>query len=264
MTIRNVYNANAYEWLEQLITEHQQVKFSFTNYTAQIEIENQRIVFHPDNKIKKPFGVFQKIKKDIDASGVESPDIDRSQVKYYAFKNTNYPEKFYSVDISSAYATVLKNYELIKPETYNYLLYKIQKEDRLKSVGMLGTTKNTLMFCDGEIVDHNVKVSKYAHWFTFCCYITGEVMELAKQRSGENFLFYWVDGIAVKEGQQEILEYLNELGYPSKIDVIENCRKEGNTLFYSKNGHDKILQIPKKQTIENEQIKQYLEQSNLR
>ena len=118
---------------------------------------------------------------------------------------------------------VLKNYQLIKPETYNYLLYKIQKEDRLKSVGMLGTTKNTLTFCDGEIVDHSVKVSKYAHWFTFCCYITGEVMELARQRAGENFLFYWVDGIAVKEGQQEILEYLNDLGYPSKIDVTKRC-----------------------------------------
>jgi len=253
---------NSEEFLKNQLEVYDKAIYEYTSYTASVIVEDRKFVFHPTSKIKKPFHVFEKVKKEIEKSGVIVPQIDRTKINWHNFSKRKFPEEFYSVDLSSAYASVLLKHKAISDETYNDILEKIPKEDRLKAIGMLGTLKSRLTYQKGKEPILEKIESPFANWFFFCCYVTGEIMELTKEHCKEDYLFYWVDGIAVSKNPQKAIDYMTSLGYRSKIDRITECSYEDGVIYYKKNGKAKVLHIPKSRKIQNNEVIKFLVKDN--
>ena len=248
------------EFLRYQILKYDEVILQFTNYTTAIITPYRKTIFHRDGKVSKPFGIFQKIKSSIQKSDVIIPEIPKGSINWNYFNlEIEYPKEFYCVDISSAYAKVLLNYNLVNEALYNELTTKIPKEDRLKSVGLLGTVKSQIIYRKGQPPEIGKITSAYAKYFFFCCYVTGEVMELCRERAGKDFIYYWVDGIAVqKEKAEEIMYYIESLGFPSKIEKVTDCEKIGKAIHYKKDGVKKTLYIPQRRDVENKEAVDFL------
>lgn len=253
---------NPRAYLQEQIKLHDEVVMQFTNYTTAIITDHRKVLFHVDKNIKKPFGIFQKIKASIRRSETIVPDIPKDQIRWNYFDlDIDFPEEFISVDLSSAYAKVLLNYGLISQSLFEEMTNKIPKEDRLKSVGLLGTIKTQITYRRGAKPVVDMIKSDFAKYFFFCCYITGEVMELARQRAGEDFIYFWVDGIAVKkERAQDILNFIQSLGFPSKLEYVTECKREEGIIRYKKDGKQKTLHLPRRRTVENAEAIEFLYQ----
>jgi len=259
--VLQVVGGNPAAFLEQQVKLHPHVIYEFTNYTAAVITPVRKYLFHDDTSTKKPFWIFQKLKKELKESGIEPPPIDRRRINWYHFKELkSFPKSFYSVDITAAYPTALLNLGAISPELYRIMRTKIPKKDRLSSVGMLGTVKSRFTYDLHQGTTFEQVVSETADWFYWCCYVTGEIMKLAAERAQGSYLFYWVDGIAVndKHAADDLLLYLDWLGYPGKIEFITEAKVKGSTLWYKKDGKQKILSLPKSKKVENEQAVQFL------
>lgn len=261
--VTNFVGGDSVAFLRQQCEMYDRVEFEFTNYTAAIITPKGKYVFHPSAKIKKPFHVFNALKKQIKDSGKPMPVVDRKAINWYKFRaGIQYPESFDIIDLTSAYAHALKRYGAIDAAMYRTLTSEIPKEDRLSAVGFLGTKKTRIIYERGEGSQFEVVSSELSDWFFWCCYVTGEIMELAKRVAGPNFLFYWVDGIAVTRDSVKVLNYVRGLGYPAKIETITEASFDGTWLRYKKDGKQKTLCVPKKRTVENHQAIQFLEGQN--
>jgi len=254
---------NEREFLKKVFKDNKKVTIYRTNYSMKVVTERRSYMFSNKSTSKKAFGGYNKILKDIKSRNLATPDLDASDVKYWWFSDIEkYPKDFYSVDINSAYPTCLRNVGAISEETYDYLQNKLPKIDRLRCVGMLATQKGVFHYEDGELVDFEVDKSDTSGWFFLCCMITGQIMDLCKQRYADKVLYYWVDGIALKGDPTDCLMYIEYLGYQSKVETITECRKKDNWLIYLKDGKKKYLHLPKKVEVNDDELRRFLVHGN--
>lgn len=251
---------NERDFLKKCIKENRNVTIKRTNYSLKVETERRNYYFSSGQSSgKRAFIAFNKIVKDIKASGIETPDVCAKDVKYWWFKDVEkYPTDFYSVDINSAYPTALFNTGAITKETYDFLCNNIPKIDRLRCVGMLATQKGIYHYEHGKLKEFEVDTSQYSGWFFMCCLLVGEIMDLCKKRYKKNVIHYWVDGIAMSENHEDCLQYVESLGYPSKLEKISECRLVNNCMIYKKDGKKKYLHLPRKVNITDEEAKNFL------
>ena len=250
---------NERDFLKKILKQNKKVTLFRTNYSLKVVTERRNYLFSNLTSSKKAFTGYNKILKDIKNSGLTTPDVNSQDVKYWWFQDKeSYPSDFYSVDINSAYPTCLRNVGAITEETYTYLQTKIPKIDRLKCVGMLATTKGVFHYEDGELVDFEVDKSDTSGWFFMCCMITGEIMDLCRERYKDQVLHYWVDGIALRGDPTDCLMYIEYLGYQSKLETINNCRIKDNWLIYLKDGKKKYLHLPKKVDVNDDELRRFL------
>jgi hypothetical protein len=257
---------NERDFLEKKLSTEGRMTLKRTNYSLKVETDRRNYLFTNQSSVgKRSFGAYQKILKDIKASGIVTPELTSRDVKYWWFKEkANYPSNFYSIDINSAYPSVLYNVGAITEETYIYLTTKIPKIDRLRCVGMLATNKGVYHYEDGKLVDFEQETSDLAGWFYLCCYMIGEIMDEVKRRYKNTAIYYWVDGIAVSEDPWDVLCFIEHLGYQSKIEQITNCRLVNNWLCYDKDGKKKYLHLPKKVNISDADARRFLEFGNFK
>lgn len=259
--VTNFVGGDALEFLKQSCELYDRVVYEFTNYTSSVTTPKGKYVFHPGPNINKPFHVFQKLKKQIKQSSFDVPDIKSHQVAWFHFQRMkHYPVEFEIVDLNGAYATVLHRFKIIDDELYKTLMSGIKKEDRLSAVGFLGTRKSRVVYEKGKDPVYDVLQSETAKWFFFCCYITGEIMKMARSFLGSSYLFFWVDGIAVRKGYGvAVMQYVLSLGYPCKVEHVTGAEMKGNTLTYKKDGKKKVLIIPEKKIIENREAVNFIQ-----
>lgn len=255
---------NERDFLTRILKTEDKVTIRRTNYSIKVETSRRNYLFsNGGTSGKKTFVAYNKIVRDIKASGLATPRCDSRNVKYWWFKEKEkYPENFYSVDINAAYPTALYNMGAITEETYEYLLTKIPKIDRLRCVGMLATQKGVYHYEDGKLVNFEVDTSDLSGWFYMCCIIIGEVMDMCKRRFKSQVLHFWVDGIAIDGDPWPLLCYIEYLGYQSKIEVIEGCKLVNNWLVYLKDGKKKYLHLPKRVEVSDAEVKRFLEYSD--
>lgn len=257
--VKVLFNENNYQHFVSLI---QQSKLPYTiirsNYTLEINSSFLNIYFMQEEMSKKAMICGQMIKKDLSICGIEMPEIERDQLKYFDFNYEkiihSHDGYFFNIDIKSAYATALK--QLISPKTFSYLC-SLPKKDRLAAVGMLASRKD-LFFYDpaGVCVNHEKQVKETADWFYYCVLEIQKLMDDIIALIGTDFLFYWVDGIFFRtlDNRDKIEAYLKEKGYENSFDQCFNFKyyENGNTKHisykkFNENGnHDfKILHLPK-------------------
>jgi hypothetical protein len=254
--------------LQQIIDfankEHEgNFKLKISNYSANLKAGEHNYLFSDDIVDTKAFRYFQKMKKELAGELREIPQ----NVKYHDFsglvKSEENIEELICIDISSAYLTVLRNEKVISEKTFNWInttstKNKKAKTARLKSVGMFAKNPMSLIFEKGEIVNFEQNRDPFAWVFFLACLKTGEAMELCKKELGDDFLFYWVDGIFFRNNTEKIpiiLEILSTLGFKAKLENVENLRKSEKTLLFNKDGKEKILFLPQTNFEEMKEIK---------
>ena len=229
-------------------------KITRSNYTLKIESEALNIHFTP-RMDESAFKVSNTIKRDIKACGVEMPDINKSELKYFNFAHDEIlrraeGKQIYNIDIKSAYASNLLANKIITQPTFNYMA-TLSKKNRLAAVGMLAAKKDIFIYDDcGKCISHDVTAKNTENWFYYCVLETQNLMLDIKSICGADFLFYWVDGIFFTNRDHEIpiTNYLKSKGYNNSFDICDNFQFIQNENYreisYSKEGKTKILNMP--------------------
>lgn len=203
---------------------------SQTSYSLAVDFKGQQFMYMDKLTSGNCFMSYNAIKRDIFNSDVIIDKIPRLSIRYYGVneffrKKKELPTEVVNIDINSAYLTVLLNAGMITYQTYERVT-RSGKMNRLKSVGMLATKKHVLHYEGGKLVNQTVKTDEYyRNYFFYCCYVVGETMNKIAGLLGEQFLFFWVDGIYCTPDTDPnyVKQLLTDAGFTSKSSYLTNC-----------------------------------------
>ena len=184
-----------------------------TNKTKTLLYKEQKFMYRrsKDSNFKPShLGFMQLIKKEVKERLPLNPVKMKPRQNYYDcqvfadIENGEYLtfENCLEIDINKAYYQALLNMNLLSVETYERFI-SLPKEIRLALVGSLATRKNTYYYELGELEKHEIKVDKELREVFFCCVdMVDKALKSFKYLQKENFLFYWVDGIYLKDNER--------------------------------------------------------------
>lgn len=240
---------------ESIIKQYKEAGLDFqvkhSNYNTQIIGQESVIKFIQTEHSIKVFIAYNKIVADLKKSDktVEILQGDWSTENFDS-KNGLKPCSYKTVlnlDITSAYPYCLFINKLICLDTFNYLM-ALPKNERLPAIGMIAKKSVWIDYQKGKATTWDVKTGEYANIFFFVIQQITDLMAWAADIAGEDFLFYWVDGIFLKptiskKKLQEITGIFAEQGYYYKYENVKNFSvvRENDKLFINmiKNGEEK-------------------------
>jgi hypothetical protein len=211
-------------------------KFYVNNHTYKVESKlgsyfntDSKIPFTQLNFIKqvrdyvRKQEVLLKINNDYFFDKKEKRNV-YSGIKYFDYKkheeNCKYIDDVYEIDINAAYWDTALKLGIINDKLYKKGL-KMHKKTRLAALGSLAKRTKVFSF-DGKSMprkpeDEKTKDTEYL-WFKICEKL-GETMYRAEQACGDDFLFYWVDGIYVRgmDAVIKVCESFHNDNYEYKI-----------------------------------------------
>jgi hypothetical protein len=240
---------------ESIIKQYKEAGLDFlvkhSNYNTQIIGQESVIKFIQTEHSIKVFIAYNKIVADLKKSDktVEILQGDWSTENFDS-KNGLKPCSYKTVlnlDITSAYPYCLFINKLICLDTFNYLM-ALPKNERLPAIGMIAKKSVWIDYQKGKATTWDVKTGEYANIFFFVIQQITDLMAWAADIAGDDFLFYWVDGIFLKptiskKKLQEITGIFAEQGYYYKYENVKNFSvvRENDKLFINmiKNGDEK-------------------------
>ena len=240
---------------ESIIKQYKEAGLDFqvkhSNYNTQIIGQESVIKFIQTEHSIKVFIAYNKIVADLKKSDktVEILQGDWSTENFDS-KNGLKPCSYKTVlnlDITSAYPYCLFINKLITLDTFNYLM-ALPKNERLPAIGMIAKKSVWIDYQKGRATTWDVKTGEYANIFFFVIQQITDLMAWAADIAGEDFLFYWVDGIFLKptiskKKLQEITGIFAEQGYYYKYENVKNFSvvRENDKLYINmiKNGDEK-------------------------
>lgn len=241
---------NSREMINHLIKRNASFIAEISNYTTSIVMPDSSFKFMRNMQSKRCFAAFAKIKHDL--KNIPPPDILPSDVIYFThdIKKEMFEKQIFSIDLKSAYATILYNDGFISETTYQYIS-KLPKGDRLASVGMLASNKNIYEFKNGmSTLVKNVR-SPYSGFFFYAVQRTFEIMHDLRTIIQSGYLFTWVDCIYFlcdEEKMSECLFHLENKNFKATPEFLKDftvTKKPGHIkIEYYKEGKYKILKIP--------------------
>lgn len=231
-------------------------KISHSNFTTTIETQHFKRSYITEERSTKVFAAKNMIKSDMDFfTANEWPaDVCKSSLFYDEKLGACSYDKIYNIDLKNAYASILYIDGFISEKTYKYLL-SLRKIDRLISIGIFAAIKKNFYYdSEGRLVDFSVAESETQGIFYWCVRRVNEIMRKCTELIGEDYLFFWVDGIFFrsKEKGEIIGEYLTGLGLKYSFDELLNfkCNNEEGKKYFSlsfeKSGKVKKYNIAKK------------------
>jgi hypothetical protein len=240
---------------ESIIKQYKEAGLDFqvkhSNYNTQIIGQESVIKFIQTEHSIKVFIAYNKIVADLKKSDktVEILQGDWSTENFDS-KNGLKPCSYKTVlnlDITSAYPYCLFINKLIGLDTFNYLM-ALPKNERLPAIGMIAKKSVWIDYQKGKATTWDVKTGEYANIFFFVIQQITDLMAWAADIAGDDFLFYWVDGIFLKptiskKKLQEITGIFAEQGYYYKYENVKNFSvvRENDKLYINmiKNGDEK-------------------------
>lgn len=248
----NLNEKNMDENIKSLIKHHKDLIIESTTYTTKIKLPNgTNYLFAKGMTSKATLIAAQIIKKELKDKHFEPFN---KTVAYFNFSEDlpEYLKECVCIDIDSAYATELKNLDLITPKTFERL-NRIKKSERLKSLGMLATTKIIQTICEEQLIGIDSETSPTAPVFFEVAYNVGKVLNELFFTYPNYVYFFWVDGIFVrKEIVDFVIETIESAGFKCKIEPVKELYKKDNYLIFDKWNNKKqlfekkILFMPKK------------------
>jgi len=240
---------------ESIIKQYKEAGLDFqvkhSNYNTQIIGQESVIKFIQTEHSIKVFIAYNKIVADLKKSDktVEILQGDWSTENFDS-KNGLKPCSYKTVlnlDITSAYPYCLFINKLISLDTFNYLM-ALPKNERLPAIGMIAKKSVWIDYQKGKATTWDVKTGEYANIFFFVIQQITDLMAWAADIAGDDFLFYWVDGIFLKptiskKKLQQITGIFAEQGYYYKYENVKNFSvvRENDKLYINmiKNGDEK-------------------------
>jgi hypothetical protein len=237
--------------IEYFISTGQKFSVEISNYTISVKCEALNMRFITEERSKKTFLAYQRLKRDVLSSKI--PKIASEQLQYFHHNFTqsaNY-NKVINIDLKNCYASMLFRRGVISAKSYK-LLCDLDKQERLASVGMLAAKKYVFDYDNGEIVKTRQDISPYENFFYFAVKETQSLMRRLRLIAGEEYLFTWVDGIYIKNDKivyKLLTAYLKQFQINYSIDILSdfdlNIDDKGkvNLSFY-KDRELKVFGIP--------------------
>lgn len=134
-------------------------------------------------------------------------------------------DKVCEVDIDQAYWETAYQLGIINDKIYvSGSKGSISKKARLTALGSLAKKTYTYKFKGKKITERMVEKEPLLEnlWFTICKRVS-DVMNIVIERLGNDFIFYWVDGIYFKHTKKNVQIAMNtfiENGYNAKFKKI--------------------------------------------
>jgi hypothetical protein len=243
------------ETIKKIVQMYKDMKLDFciknSSYSTIIETETNQVRFITNNYSNAVFMAAQKIKSDVTKS-----DLGKSIMAGH-YSTSNYDsangqpdgkwDKIINIDITSAYATCLLNSKLISKETYLFL-QKIPKTERLPAMGMLARNQLIINFEKGEPISNERFTADTAQIFFYIISEINKMMQTVMQMAGDHFLFYWVDGVFLKQNiPVKLLDQIENVflhkNYAVKYESVKDLewkREEDSVVItMNKNGENK-------------------------
>ena len=243
--------------LEESDADHLSYILKYSGYSLKLIVENNVYLFCDALSRTNFFSVLNKIKKEITDTAVIFDDA-MDKINYYnhslkKFKGRSHYDRIYNIDIKKAYAKTLLNELLITAQTYKYL-DKLNKMDRLKVVGSLATQTILVEKENGVMKKGFPKIiedENLRRCFFHVSNIIGEIMNMCAKIAGEDFIFFWVDGIFLRSDYKkfEILSYLSSLNYDASCEWLTDFNIESksgynNITFFDEDKNFKEFNLP--------------------
>jgi len=240
---------------ESIIKQYKEAGLDFqvkhSNYNTQIIGQESVIKFIQTEHSIKVFIAYNKIVADLKKSD-KTVEILQGEwsTENFDSKNGLKPCSYKTVlnlDITSAYPYCLFINKLIGLDTFNYLM-ALPKNERLPAIGMIAKKSVWIDYQKGKATTWDVKTGEYANIFFFVIQQITDLMAWAADIAGDDFLFYWVDGIFLKptiskKKLQQITGIFAEQGYYYKYENVKNFSvvRENDKLYINmiKNGDEK-------------------------
>jgi hypothetical protein len=224
------------KFLRQVLEHYVSIGSNFTllkgTYSAKIIFtDGSKITFADSFHSKEAFTAARRIKESVRSNGEVLKYIlhnFKNDVDYYKIGDRReYYGNAVNIDLNNAYAQTLFNLKLIDSELLSYLL-KLEKKDRLVSVGMLASSKAVFEYSGGKIVHRRFDVNEPDLRNLFFK-ISKEVdlrLQLLSRYFGERYLFFWVDGIYLTNLAEGDIEEINNIipDYDYKIEHLKNFK----------------------------------------
>lgn len=155
-------------------------------------------------------------------------------VKVNKFKVGDVLEDLYCVDIDSAYWKTALNLGVISDDIYKKGL-DMGKVVRLAALGSLAKKKDIWVYDGKSFKKQETVKSPYENiWFAICKKISDIMNDIVKS-IGDDFVFYWVDGIYVKQSPgliDKIVTKFKDKGYSVHFEYVPKVsfHKDGFTV----------------------------------
>ena len=240
---------------ESIIKQYKEAGLDFqvkhSNYNTQIIGNNSILKFIQTEHSIKVFVAYNKIVKDLKSSD-KTVEILQKEWSTDNFNSRNGLKpcsynRVLNLDITSAYPYCLFNNGLICKDTFNYLM-TLPKNERLPAIGMVAKKSVWIDYSNGKATNWELKTGEYANIFFFVIQQITDLMDWAADIAGNDFLFYWVDGIFLKptiskKKLREITSIFEEQGYYYKYESVTDFSivRDSDKLFINmiKNGDQK-------------------------
>lgn len=259
-----------------MIKLHTGMKIPFTvslsNYTCKFDSSLYSVHFLKKAQSNQMFGAYNKIKADLKPL---PHSVNMELIKYYQSGNklgNLYADFIFQIDIKSCYASILRNYGLIKERTYEFL-QKITKENRLACIGMLASKKSIFHFDNTGtcVYEENIQ-NEDSDYFFFCVQETFKIMDECKMILHDSFLFTWVDAIYFNGDSDkafEVMQYLKEkFNLQCSCNALEQfeikTKKDHYHCTYVKNNEPSFINIPFVEQPEKRSLLNYLHSLNFK
>lgn len=242
----------ATEFIEQLKKLKKDFTVKMTSNSTEVVYNGMKFLYSLTEFQKKHLGLFMKMKsrvtKAIKEKGIIVPEVRHA--KYFdcaQFRPLGKGEHLtynnvLELDINKAYYRVLYNLGYIEEDFYLECI-NLPKKIRLALVGSLATQKSIFNYEkgiliepeDGNYVTKNEVLRKV--FFQLVSEVD-EALTVFQKLAGENFIFYWVDGIYLKE--YETLNFDKKI-LENKYNIEFSIEKINRVVVYNRDERQTII-----------------------
>ncbi len=244
-------------------------KITLSTYTTKIESNYKRIHFMKSFQGNRLFAAYAMLKKQVTRKPVEK--INPQVLTYFTsrnFKTDFYADRIYNIDLKAAYASILYTDKFINRKLYTYLM-KLPKQERLAAVGMLAGKKTSYeVDLFGTITNRQTVISETADYFFYCVKRTSQLIQIAREILGDDYIFSWVDGIYFlgqgdgKEVAKPVIELFKSYGIKCTFETLTDFHVQIKPTCYhctySKGEKRKFINVPKIDTEFTKKLTDYL------
>lgn len=268
-TIKGKYNRagelNIY--INLLKSGKKDFKITSSNYTKKLESDLFNITLVAEERNKMFFAASNKIKSDIKNNEEKViPLLTSNRADFFKIYNLKemHGRQIFAFDISGAYPTALFNKELITKDTFDFIMNRIKKTERLPAIGSIAGKKTIHYYYGGKLCATEVNENIYRPLFFYIVRVVAELMDFCREYvqdvfKKDNILFSWVDCIyldmtdATADQKEDItvniLNWFDRKGYKVKMEVLKNFnvieKKNHFRLEYLKKGVPTFHPVPK-------------------
>lgn len=154
-------------------------------------------------------------------------------------------------DLKNAYPSALERAGFISPEVCEFI-QKRKKIHRLQAIGIFASRKSIFKYERGILNDIENSESELKNVYFFASKVTDNIIKAARQEAGDDFVFYWFDGIYIRPNaktEKRLTEFFEHHNFEYKKEVIKDLdiniqANKTNINYTDSKGKKKLFNIP--------------------